>query len=120
VSDPNLVDELTWLGLHTQPGDSFFDPSQSMLYVLLDLRNPARVPFVEPDGYTRPRQAKRTALRLHRAQPRFILWPFSDDDADDPSDHLYLLGEELRANYHPVMFLRDGEVWERKNDARSN
>ena len=120
ISDPALFDELNWLDRHTKPGDKFFYASGPMLYVLLDLQNPARVPFVEADDYTRPHQVEVTARRLREGKPKFILWPFDKKDADDPSDRLYLIGEELRAYYRPTIPLRDGQLWERKEDPRSN
>ncbi len=117
ISDPDLFSELNWLGEHTNPGDKFFAGSTPMLYVLMDLRNPAPVPFVEPDDYTRPLQAQAAASRLREARPKFVLWPFAYDDADDPGDRLYPLGQVLRADYRPVLSLRDGDVWELKQDA---
>ncbi len=112
IEDEGLFSDLAWLDQHTEPGDKFFAASTPMFYVLLDLQNPARVPFVEPDGYTRPRQVARTAKRLHREAPKFVLWPFSQEDSDDPDDPLYLLGRELRKDYRPVESLPDGTVWE--------
>jgi len=53
---------------------------------------------------------------IRRAKPQFILWPFEPQDADDPMDRLYLLGEELRSCYKPLLRLYDGEVWQRKKD----
>ena len=114
TSDEDLFFELTWLDHHTSPGEKFFCASGPMLYVLLDLQNPARVPFVESDDYTRPYQVEFTALRLHQARPRFILWPYEPNETADPGDRLYLLGKELLDNYRPVVTLRDGVVWERK------
>ncbi len=119
VSDPDLSSELTWLQDNTHPGDKFFAASTTMFYVLLDLQNPARVPFVEANDYTRPGQAEVTARRLQDARPKFVLWPFTDDDADDPGDRLYPLGQELRAQYRPALSLPDGEVWVRKRNAKS-
>jgi len=117
IEDHDLFSDLAWLDKHTDPGDKFFAASTPMFYVLLDLQNPARVPFVEPDGYTRPRQVARIARRLHREAPKFILWPFSRAESDDPGDPLYLLGRELRKDYRPVESLPDGTVWELNQQA---
>ena len=116
VSDHDLSGEMTWLKEHTHSGDEFFAAYTTRLYVVLGLRNPARVPFVEPDDYTRPRQVVNTVRSIRRAKPQFILWPFEPQDADDPMDRLYLLGEELRSCYKPLLRLYDGEVWQRKKD----
>ncbi len=120
ISSQGTFQELAWLSQHTRPGDEFFAASSPKMYVLLNLRNPARVPLVEADDFTRPRQVLKTLHALQQAKPEFILWPFQPDDADDPGDLLYPLGEELRDCYRPVRQFRDGELWQRKRHGCSD
>jgi hypothetical protein len=104
---------MAWLGSHTDRGSRFFSATGPMFYVLLDLWNPAAVPMVEPNEYTRPHQVAQTARRLHELRPRYVLWPFGPEPTDEPGDRLNELREELRAGYRPVASLPDGEIWER-------
>jgi hypothetical protein len=120
MEDRSLYSELAWLDKRTDPGDLLFDANDPTLYVLLGLQNPARVPFVEPDDYTRPHQVAVTVRRLREEQPRYVIWPFEPDDSDDPHDRLFPLGKELRRNYQAVRMLRDGEVWERKGPVQES
>ena len=113
TSDPESIEEYAWLREHTQPGDYFFATHSPRLYVLLGLHNPSRVPFVEPDDYTRPAQVASTVQRLARTKPRFVLWGFAPTDFDDPGDRLFPVGELLRRCYHPVRPLVDGVIWQR-------
>jgi hypothetical protein len=113
ISDPDLYEEMKWVEQHTDPGETFFAADGPMLYVVFDLRNPTRVPFVEPDEYTRPRQVKSSAESIRQTKPRFVIWPFEGEHYDRPDDVLYELGQELRAHYRPVRSLRGGDVWER-------
>ena len=54
TSDTEAIEEYAWLREHTKPGEYFFAANSPRLYVLLGLHNPSRLPFVEPDDYTRP------------------------------------------------------------------
>ena len=114
TADPGLLDEFTWLREHTKPGDYFFAANSPGLYVLLGLRNPSRVPFVEPNDYTRPSQVRRMVRRLAERRTEYVLWQLDPRDADDPGDRLFPVGEFLRACYRPVTQLRDGELLQRK------
>ena len=113
TSDPESIEEYAWLRAHTRPGDYFFAAHSPRLYVLLGLHNPSRVPFVEPDDYTRPTQVASTVRRLARTKPRFVLWGVDPADFDDPGDRLFPVGELLRHCYHPVRPLLDGVIWQR-------
>ncbi|MBZ5565732.1 MAG: hypothetical protein LAP13_25350, partial [Acidobacteriia bacterium] len=62
-------DELQWLANRTHPSDYFFDfGSEVDPYVLLQLRNPTKMPFLTPTDFTRPEQVRGVveALEEHR------------------------------------------------------
>lgn len=121
ISSPDEFEELTWLSKRTRPGDQFFSAGTPMFYVLLGLHNISQVPFIEADNYTRADQVEATAQSVRTQKPQFIFWPFTEGEADHPSQLLYPLGEELRGSYRPVIAFPDGQVWERKDPiARSD
>ncbi|HTR62142.1 MAG TPA: superinfection immunity protein [Candidatus Binataceae bacterium] len=113
TSRPEAIEEYAWLRDHTKPGDYFFADNSPRLYVLLGLHNPSRLPFVEPNDYTRPTQVASMVRRLTMTKPRFVLWGVNPTDFDDPGDRLFPVGELLRHCYHPVRPLLDGVIWQR-------
>jgi hypothetical protein len=114
-SNTDRFAELTWLDHHIRRGQYFFSPATPMFYTLLDVRNVAPVPFIENDAYTRPEQVQAALDGIRKNRPEIIFWPFAEDDADDPGDLLYPLGEELRGDYWLVKSFPDGDMWQRKD-----
>jgi hypothetical protein len=109
-----------WMLHHTQPSEYIFDASRLPgLYFPLDLRNPAKVPFLTTTDYTRPEQVQDVLDSLDARGVRLINWSASMDRPEDPSDagdHLGPLRAYLRAHYHVVHTFADGDqVWERTN-----
>ncbi len=108
---PAQYQKLRWLSEHTQPSDYFF--GDELACFLLDLRNPARVPFVRPTDYTRPEEVENLMQGLQAHRVRFVSW-YAGLDASGPGDHLAPVRLYLREHYHVAEILSSGEkIWER-------
>ena len=120
--DSGVCERLRWLRDRTRPGDFVFQASDCNLYYLLDLQNPAQVPFVTATGFTRPEQVQDVVEALERSRARFVLWSVwldtprhSSDKQFDPR-HLAPIRDYLPCHYHLVRAFGDPDyeqVWER-------
>lgn len=72
VYDRPLFQEITFLLDHTKPGDYFFGDAD--LSFLLDLRNPAPIPYVTASDYTRPEQVRQTIQALEKYPVKYVYW----------------------------------------------
>lgn len=111
-------DKYDWMLHHTRPSEYIFDASRLPgLYFPLDLRNPAKVPFLTTTDYTRPEQVQDVLDSLDARRIRLINWSASMDRPEDPSDagdHLGPLRAYLRSHYQVIKAFPDGDqVWER-------
>jgi hypothetical protein len=111
---PVLYDKFKWVSARTRPGDYFFDDPQ--LCFGLRLRDPSRVPFLRPTGYTRPEEVQDAVQALEQHQVRFVHWFLSlDNEIVDPADdNLGPLRVYLRDHYHvAITFSNLDQIWER-------
>ncbi len=114
-------DELQWLARRTHPSDYFFDFGWEVNpYVLLQLRNPTRMPFLTPTEFTRPEQVRAVVEALEEHQVRYVLCPVDFDyeviafSLSPSVNHLAPFLEYLRTHYHVVKTFEDSDqVWER-------
>jgi hypothetical protein len=113
----SLCGEYEWILRRTRPGDYFLRASWPDFYYLLNLRNPATVPFLTTTDYLRPEQVRETIEGLERRRVRYILWsPTLDiqDPRDRGGDHLGPLRSYLSSHYGVVKTFADGDqVWQR-------
>ncbi|MGO9450682.1 MAG: hypothetical protein ACLQDV_06485 [Candidatus Binataceae bacterium] len=105
-ADPDVYHTYQWLLANTRPGDEFLESGDmDDMYVLMHLHNPAPVPYLTANDYTRPEQVRETIAGLERGQVKYILW---DDDLDHPvasdagSDHLAALRDYMQKHYELV------------------
>lgn len=82
------------------PGDRLFGDTQ--LNVLLGLPNPTAVPWVEPNGYTRPEQVADVVRALSNKPTQFVIWSDDMDQYSGPDDNLQPLRVYLKSHYHPM------------------
>ncbi len=117
-SESGEYEKFQWVLRQTRPGEFLYNARDSDMYFLLNLRNPAPVPFVTNTDYTRPEQVARVIESLERERVRLVLWWPELDllQEDDPpaGDHLGPLRAYLRRSYRVVKTFEDGvQVWER-------
>ncbi len=110
-------DKFQWLSHRTRPSQFFFEGDYPDVYFSLDLRNPAKVPFVTTTDYTRPEQVQDVVEGLEKRRVRYVLWSVwldLRDDRNPAADHLGPLRAYLRTHYHVVKTFADADqVWER-------
>jgi hypothetical protein len=111
---PVLYEKCKWVSERTNRGDYFFDDPQ--ICFALRLRDPSRVPFLRPTGYTRPEEVQDAIRGLEQHQVRFVHWFLSLDNeiADPADDNLGPLRMYLREHYHvAITFSNLDQIWER-------
>jgi hypothetical protein len=118
ILSPVDYDKYQWVFQRTRPGEFFFEAHWPDLYFPVHLRNPAEVPFLTPNEYTRPEQVRNVLEALERHQVRFVLWSPANLDipvnSHPTGDHLGQLRAYLRDYYHVVKTFSDSDqVWER-------
>ncbi len=121
--NPLLHDSYKWVSDHTRPSEFFFEGVWADFYFALDLRNPAEVPSVRANDFTRPEQVQNLVQALEKYRVRFVLWSLGLDTVGKhyypPGDHLGPLRAYLRDRYRVVKTFPNAEqVWERKVGAR--
>ncbi len=103
-----------WIAVRTRPGDYFFGGFYPDFYFLLGLRNPATVPYVTPDDFTRPQDVTDAVAGLEAHQVEIVLWAASLDLPPLPAtDHLNPLRAYIRQHYRVVKSFPDYEAWAR-------
>lgn len=119
--NPEMLDEFQYLLRRTSPGDYLF--GNDMFDYLLDLRDPARVPYVVRSDYTRPSQVHNVIQGLETHHVKFVL--LASNDAMPPprfggTNNLAPLQDYLNKHYHFVKAFADGEMlWERNSGNRA-
>ena len=106
-----------WLQGRTQPGEFLFEADFPDVYYLLGLRDPGRVPFVTPTGYTRPEQVQQTIEALEQKHVRLVVWGANLDipyENRREGDHLNPLRKYLREHYRASMSFELEQVWVRR------
>ena len=108
--------ETQWLLERTHPSDYFF--GNHPLCFDLRLRNPSRVAFIRPTGFTRPEEIQNVVHGLEEHQVRFVSWYQGlDDPVGGEENHLAPLRAYLEQHYHfAARFANGHTMWER-NDA---
>ena len=71
--DATDSERFLWLAQHTAPGDYSFEASYMEVYFPLGLRDPAEIPGVKPNAYTRPEQVSRTVAALEKHRVRLVI-----------------------------------------------
>ena len=71
--DPVSYEKFLWLSKNTVPGEYIFTAAGVEILFPLALRNPAEVPFVKTNNYTRPEQVRNIIAGLERNRVRFVL-----------------------------------------------
>jgi hypothetical protein len=103
-----------WVAEHTHPGDYFFGGFYPDLYFLLGLNNPAKVPFLTPDDYTRPQDVADTMQGLEIHHVRLVLWQTALDLPPVPAtDHLAPLRTYIHQHYRLVRSFPEFAAWTR-------
>lgn len=119
ILDPVVYDKYQWVLKRTQPSQFFFEAEFADIYFPLGLRDPADVPFVTDNDYTRPEQVHNVVDALDRHRVQFVLWSLGlnvQSGGRAGSDHLGPLRTYLRTHYHVVETFGDfGQIWERNN-----
>jgi hypothetical protein len=96
---PVLYEKLQWASDETRPGDYFF--GDQLVCFALQLRNPARVPFLRPTDYTRPEEVHDSVQGLEAYPVQFVSWYAGLDNPVEPAgDHLGEMRRYLGAHYH--------------------
>jgi hypothetical protein len=111
-SDPVLYRECVWLSQRTTPGDYFF--GHAYLFFPLDLRNPAKVPFLTDTAYTRPEQVDDVLRQVERHKVKYLFATPDDDDTLELGNSLAPYSAYVRTHYRRAYTVEDGEFWERR------
>ncbi len=103
-----------WVAEHTHPGDYFFGGFYPDFYFLLGLNNPAKVPFLTPDDYTRPQDVADAMEGLEIHHVRLVLWQTALDLPPVPAtDHLAPLRTYIHQHYRLVRSFPEYAAWTR-------
>ncbi len=114
ILDPQRFERYQWVAAHTHPGDYFFGGFYPDFYFLLGLNNPATVPFVTPDDYTRPEDVADVIAGLEAHRVQFVVWADSSDLPPIPAtSHLAPLRAYLHQHYRLAHRFSDYEAWAR-------
>lgn len=109
--DAAQYEKTKWVAEREQPSEYFF--GDELVSFLLDLRNPARIPFLRPSAYTRPEEVQDLlqALELHKV--RLIGW-YPVLDTSRPGDALAPVRLYLLNHYHVAITFPNGyKMWAR-------
>ncbi len=96
----------SWVASNAHPGDRLFGASN--LNLILGMKNPSRLPWVEPDDYTRPEQIADLVKALQYKPTRFVIWFDYLDQIHGTGDHLQPLRAYLRDHYTLAQRYDDG------------
>jgi hypothetical protein len=102
----NTYEQFAWIAQNSHPGQTLFGNVDANFF--FDLKNPARVPWVEPDEYTRPEDVIQLVTALDRQRTAIICWPESAWKYQGTGDHLNPLRSYLRLHYHQARRFDDG------------
>jgi hypothetical protein len=110
--DPMSYEMFLWVSQHTVPGEFFFTAAGTGILFPLALRNPAEVPYVKPNDYTRPEQVRNVVAALEGKRVRFVLWESGLDPESNyrsGDDHIGPLRGYLRSCYHVLKTALGGD-----------
>jgi hypothetical protein len=115
-------EQISWLVMHTRPGDTFLEVANTRLYALLQLRNPTPVDLLTTENYTPPERVSEAIQGLDQSRTRYILWSQRSGIGSVngmhtiESDHLDPLRRYLQNTYTCVQTFANGDqIWERRN-----
>jgi hypothetical protein len=103
-----IAERYALLMQRAQPGDSLFGDTD--LNFITGLKNPAPLPFVTANGYTRPEQVQSVLNGLERRHSRFVVWPDELENNRGADDNLLPLRLYLQAHYRLAQRFDDGVV----------
>ncbi len=107
-----LVERYQWIAARTRPGDYLFGGFYPDFYFLLGLKNPATVPYITPDDFTRPQNVADAVAGLEAHKVEIVLWAaFLDMPPIPATDHLHPLRAYLRQHYRILQRFPDHAVW---------
>ncbi len=116
------VEQISWLVMHTRPGDTFFEVANTRLYALLQLRNPTPVDLLTTQNYTLDSWVSEVVKGLDQSGTRYILWSqrFGIGSINGmhtiECDHLDPLRGYLQSTYTCIWTFANGDqIWERRN-----
>jgi len=110
-ADAAQYEKTKWVAEREQPSDYFF--GDELVSFLLDLRNPARVPFLRPSAYTRPEEVQDLLQALEAHKVRLIGW-YPVLDTSRPGDALAPVRLYLLNHYHVAITFPNGyKMWAR-------
>lgn len=99
-------EQFVWLADNARPGDELFGDANFNL--VFDLKNPARVEWIEPNGYTRPEQVRDLVMVLKQQHTRFLVWDAGSGNILGPGDNLQPFRTYMKENYHLGHLFPDG------------
>jgi hypothetical protein len=118
VVDSDRYEKYQWLLGRTSPQQYVLDAGNGNAYFLLELRDPAPVPFLTLSAYTRPEEVGVLLSTLDQERVEYILWPIELDLpplGNRGGDPLGPLRAYMRKDYSVVRTFANGtEVWQRK------
>lgn len=110
----DLYGEYGWVFRHARPSDLLF--GDQLINFTMGLPDPAKIDFITPTNYTRPRQVRSLLATLQEHRVRFVVWYRGLDQTvpgDRSGDHLEPLRHYLRSHYHIAeTFANYDEIWE--------
>lgn len=110
-ADVAQYEKTKWVAEREQPSEYFF--GDELVSFLLDLRNPARIPFLRPSAYTRPEEVQDLLHALEKHQVRLIGW-YPVLDTSPPDDPLGPVRLYLLSHYHVAKTFANGhKMWAR-------
>lgn len=99
-------EQFSWIAQNLSAGTTLFGSPDADFF--FDMKDPSRVPWVEPDEYTRPEEVGRLIATLQFQPGTTIFWPQSAWNDKGTGDHLQPLRKYLRQHYQPVHQFEDG------------
>ncbi len=99
-------EQFAWVEATARPGDRLFGDID--LNFVLGLPNPAGMPWVENEAYTRPEQVTALVTALEQKPARFISWHDEPPGPPAPGDSLGPFRAYLAAHYRIAQHYPDG------------
>ena len=104
--EPERYAQFVWVAQHAHSGDGLFGDTDFNFF--FGLQNPAPLPWVSPDAYTRPEQVQSVVHALNRQHTRFVIWSEELENSRAPGENLQPLRSYLLEHYRLVQQFDDG------------
>jgi hypothetical protein len=109
---PGQAEQLTWLAVHTRPGQFLFQAGWPGVYLPLSVRNPLFLDKLQSDRRNRLGYLQLSTRQLQAKQVQYILW---SHDLNARASDWAVFYDFLQKHYRRVWTFSDqDEVWERK------